>query len=169
MRIKNILMINRAPFERLELELGAENIILLSGINGAGKTTILSYIVDAFYELAKNGYQGEFENRDTKFYRISSSLFSLDTSKPSVVYLRFVLDNGSYADYVDMRGLCSRAEYESLIGLSNIIPYSKIERTLKDSEVAKYWTISDKKLYKACFPAICLRISQPIDMKHHII
>jgi len=144
-------MINRAPFERLELELGAENIILLSGINGAGKTTILSYIVDAFYELAKNGYQGEFENRNTKFYRISSSLFSLDTSKPSVVYLRFVLDNGSYADYVDMRGLCSRAEYESLIGLSNIIPYSKIERTLKDSEVAKYWTISDKKAIQSLF------------------
>ena len=53
MRLKNILLINRAPFEHLELDFGDENINILSGINGAGKTTIISYIVDAFYELAK--------------------------------------------------------------------------------------------------------------------
>ena len=35
MRLKSILIINRAPFDRLEIDLGDENIILLSGINGA--------------------------------------------------------------------------------------------------------------------------------------
>ena len=36
MRLKRIVMINRAPFERLELDFGDENITLLSGINGSG-------------------------------------------------------------------------------------------------------------------------------------
>lgn len=49
MRLQRLIMINRAPFEHLEMEFGNENIVLLSGINDAGKTTIISYVVDAFY------------------------------------------------------------------------------------------------------------------------
>ena len=37
------------------------------GENGAGKTTILSYIVDAFYELARNAFREEFEDKPNKF------------------------------------------------------------------------------------------------------
>lgn len=53
MRLKKAIFINRAPFDKLELNFDNSNIFLLSGVNGKGKTTILSYIVDAFYELAK--------------------------------------------------------------------------------------------------------------------
>lgn len=53
MRLKKLIMINRAPFEKLILDFNDENIAVLSGINGAGKTTIISHIVDAFYELAR--------------------------------------------------------------------------------------------------------------------
>ena len=74
MRLKNIILINRAPFERLELDLGDENVSVLSGINGAGKTTIISHIVDAFYELAKNAFSVEFEDKINKFYRVSSAI-----------------------------------------------------------------------------------------------
>lgn len=151
MRLKSILVINRAPFDRLEIDLGDENIILLSGINGAGKTTILSYIVDAFYELAKKGFSQEFENTSTKFYRLSSGLFSLDSSKASIVYLRFLQDDGSFADYVDIYGVCGQEEYDSLIGIPSKIEYTKIERSIKNNKVVKYWSISDKQAIENSF------------------
>lgn len=53
MRLKKAIFINRAPFDKLELNFDDSNLFLLSGVNGKGKTTILSYIVDAFYELGK--------------------------------------------------------------------------------------------------------------------
>ncbi len=63
MRLKKALFINRAPFDKLELDFDDSNVFLLFDINGKGKTTILLYIVDAFYELAKKGYRNEFENK----------------------------------------------------------------------------------------------------------
>ena len=69
MRLKDILLINRAPFSKLRLSFGSERIALLSGVNGAGKTTIISYIVDAFYELAKQGFHNEFEQIDSVSFR----------------------------------------------------------------------------------------------------
>ena len=78
MRLTKALFINRAPFDKLQLDFDDSNVFLFSGINGKGKTTILSYIVDAFYELAKKGYRNEFENNSNEYYRVSSGLFSLN-------------------------------------------------------------------------------------------
>ena len=145
MRLKKLVMINCAPFERLELDFGDENITLLSGINGSGKTTILSYIVDAFYELAKKGFENEFENKKTKYYRISSSLFSKDRTIPSIVYLRFLLEDGRFADYIDIRDACTQEQYDTLLDIPDKITYSNIEQQLKKQGVNKYWAISDKQ------------------------
>ena len=46
MRLQNIILINRAPFERLDINFDNDNVAVFSGINGVGKTTIISYIVD---------------------------------------------------------------------------------------------------------------------------
>lgn len=55
------LFINRSPFkDNLEISF-KEGVNVLCGINGRGETTILSYIVDAFYEMAKPNYRGSFE------------------------------------------------------------------------------------------------------------
>lgn len=150
MRLEKLLIINRAPFEHLEMEFENENIVLLSGINGAGKTTIISYVVDAFYELAKKGFRNEFEY-DNKFYRVSSSMFSLDGLKPSIVYFRFLKEAGGFEDYIDIRNNCSQAQYESLIAIDNRIPYSKFGKVLENNNVAKYWTLSDKKAIESLF------------------
>lgn len=72
MRLQKAIFFNRAPFNKLELNFDDSNIFVLSGINGKGKTTVLSYIVDSFYELAKQAFQNEFENIANKFYRVSS-------------------------------------------------------------------------------------------------
>lgn len=47
--VDKCLFINRSPFkDNLEISF-KEGVNVLCGINGRGKTTILSYIVDAFY------------------------------------------------------------------------------------------------------------------------
>lgn len=145
MKIKNIIIRNRAPFEDLNLTLSGDDIVVLSGINGSGKTTILSYIVDSFYELAKEGFHNEFEDKPYKYYRVSSDLFSVDSHSVSLVYLRFIKDDGSWADYIDIRGACSKKEYDSIIDIPDKIPFSTIDKQLQDSFVYKYWTITDNK------------------------
>lgn len=49
--IEKMIFHNRAPFKHLELNFKDKDIILLNAVNGGGKTTVLSHIVDAFYEL----------------------------------------------------------------------------------------------------------------------
>lgn len=139
MRLKKALFINRAPFDRLELDFDDSNIFLLSGINGKGKTTILSYIVDAFYELAKMGYQNEFENYPNKYYRISSPLYSLDRQDFSIIYLRFITKDGKENDYIDIRGKGSEQEYLAILGVNDPIPFSCISNALNKNNNVKYW------------------------------
>jgi ABC-type multidrug transport system ATPase subunit len=43
--LRDLFLINRAPFESLRLEFGQNEIVILSGVNGRGKTTIMSCIV----------------------------------------------------------------------------------------------------------------------------
>ena len=145
MRLKKLIMINRAPFDNLALNFDDENIAVLSGVNGAGKTTILSYIVDSFYELAKKAFLNEFEGKSNKFYRVSSGMYSLDMSKASIVYLRFSKDDNSNIDYIDIRGECPEQEYRTMLDIENPIAFSIIKKNLEHKSYTKYWSISDKK------------------------
>lgn len=104
--IDKAIFINRAPFEHLELDFKEKGINVLTAINGKGKTTILSHIVDAFYELARPNFENEFEGRSNKYYRISSPVFNIIPSNPSFVYFIFN-NNGERWDYLDIRNdLC---------------------------------------------------------------
>lgn len=73
----------------MELNFNKNEIAVLSSVNGRGKTTILSNIADAFYEIAKSNFPNEFINKENKFYRVSSPIFNTDLTNPSYVYLRF--------------------------------------------------------------------------------
>ncbi len=120
--LKTIIIVNRAPFEDFRQDFEESGMTVLMGINGKGKTTILSYIADAFYELAKKGFSLEFSGRENSFYRISSSSQSLNSRSPSIVYLRFM---GDFAiDYIDFRGELVNQKYDDFITLENKIPYS---------------------------------------------
>lgn len=145
MRLTKALFINRAPFDKLELDFDDSNIFLLSGINGKGKTTILSYIVDAFYELAKKGYRNEFENYPNAYYRVSSGLFSLNRQTCSIVYLRFVSKDGKENDYIDIRGSITEEEYRTVLGIDNPIPFSNISKNLEKNKNLKYWKNHSEK------------------------
>ncbi len=125
--IKNAFFINRAPFKNLRIDLKEQGINVLSAINGRGKTTILSHIVDAFHEMARPNFTNSYEGKENKFYRFSSSIFCIDQSMPSLVYLRF--NNGiKNIDYIDCRGAFSKEQYDEWINLEDKVDYKNLER-----------------------------------------
>ena len=142
-RLQKVIIFNRAPFERLYLDFSDQNVIVLSGINGAGKTTIISYVVDAFYELARSAFGNEFEDKPYKFYRISSGIYTIDATKISIVYLRFIKTDGSSLDYIDCLGNGSLEEYNAIVDFPDKISFDLIEKQLKKGKVYKHWSISD--------------------------
>ena len=149
------IFVNRAPFEHLELDFKKQGINVLSAINGNGKTTILSHITDAFYELAKKVFHNEFEGRENKYYRLSSSLYNLNLANPSYVYLRFEY-NGEYIDYVDIYNKCTEGQYNSVVTLDSKIEFAQIRNTLSNSNNIKYWSLNDKKKIEDIFSNLVL-------------
>ena len=134
------IFINRAPFEHLVLDFKEKGINVLSAINGKGKTTVLSHIVDAFYEMAKQCYTGSFEGKENKFYRFSSSIFHLDNSRYSIVYFRFKIDV-DFIDYIDCRGKDLTVEnYERTIQLENPIPFERIINRIQSDNCVKVFS-----------------------------
>lgn len=149
--IEKAIFVNRAPFEHLELDFKEKGINVLAAINGRGKTTILSHITDAFYELAKDAFQNSFEGKENKYYRVSSSLYNINFSNPSFVYFRFNLD-GKNVDYIDVRNKCNKEQYDSAITLESKIPFEKIQSSLAETDNIKFWSITDKsEIQKAIF------------------
>ncbi len=93
---------NIAPFGDLTLNFEENDIAVLTAINGKGKTTILSYIVDAFHTIAKDGFLSNFPTPPNKYYRVSSNLDALQENLPAFVYFRFNAGD-HYLDYLYMR------------------------------------------------------------------
>ena len=134
------IFINRAPFEHLVLDFKEKGINVLSAINGRGKTTVLSHIVDAFYEMSKPSYTYSFEGKENKYYRFSAPIFHLNPSKYSIVYFRFK-DGEEMIDYLDCRGRDLTIEnYESEIKLENRIPFEQIRNIILNDNCAKIFS-----------------------------
>ena len=61
--LQKAIFINRAPIKRLELDFTENSISVLTSTNGKGKTTLLSHITDAFYEMARPHFL-DFEGKE---------------------------------------------------------------------------------------------------------
>ena len=142
--LEKAIFINRAPFKHLEIDFKEKGINVLSAINGRGKTTILSHIVDALYELARSHYSNEFEGKENKYYRISTSMFNLVSNEPSFVYFRFIYDDNK-VDYIDIRNKCSQKDYDNAINIVDKIPYNKFSNSFENQSNIKYWHIESNK------------------------
>ena len=141
-KVERCLFVNRAPFrEDLEIVF-KEGVNVLCGINGRGKTTILSYITDAIYEMAKLNFQGSFEGKENKYYRLSSASHLIDSSKPSLAYIRFGIDDKTI-DYIDARGELSEGDYNSLVKYDGKVDYTKIKNGLSSSDTVKTFSCDD--------------------------
>ena len=147
MHIKRIIFINRVPFEHIELNFLENGVNLLSGINGRGKTTILSYIVDALYELAKPNFHDSFKDRKDSFYRFSSGLFTIIKDKPSIVFIEFIDNQGKELQYIDYRGTFSQEEFNKniapILGNQVLIDLQDIDFRLKNNHCAKIFSCKD--------------------------
>ncbi|GLO46543.1 AAA family ATPase [Pseudomonas putida] len=141
--IESLYFQNRSPFDELEVNFSENEIAVLTAVNGRGKTTILSHIVDAFHEMAKNWFPRSFEGKEDKFYRVTSGLNKLNPSLPSVFYLRLNV-GGDLVDYVDVIGDMSEPEYQALM-IENKISYNDFSRSLNDSKTVKHWRIDKDK------------------------
>ena len=150
MYLEKIIFDNRAPFEHLEIDFKNNGVNVITAINGKGKTTILSHIADAFYELARPAYPQEFEGKENKLYRVSSPLYNMTSSKPSIVYFRFKDDEDSY-DYIDVRDICTKEQYDAAIDVDNKIDYNDFQRRLKQQNFSKYWNIQNNDIRKKMF------------------
>lgn len=150
--LEKAVFINRAPFENLRLDLKNHSINVLSAMNGRGKTTILSYIADAFYELAKQVFYTSFEGKENKFYRISFESFTIDHGKSSIVYLRFKY-NGKNIDYIDCRSKnLSLDEYNEKVTIENKIDFKYLQSYLANSMAVKLFSADcDHKKIKNFF------------------
>lgn len=149
--IEKMIFHNRAPFKHLELNFNDKDIMMLNAVNGGGKTTVLSHIVDAFYEMARNYYPGEFEGRQRSFYRVSSSVFNLNSSEASFVYIRFNLD-GEQIDYLDVRDKITDEYYNEAIAIENKIPFSAFSSRLELNNNIKIFSSNlDKQKAKIVF------------------
>ncbi len=135
---------NLAPFEHLELNFDENDVALLSGINGKGKTTILSYIADAYYEMAKKAFKNEFANRSNSYYRVASSIYNINLQEPSFVYIRFFI-NGEFFDYISKHNKCTEEQYKKAINIENGIPYNEIDNKDNNKTLSNNLT-SDKIL-----------------------
>lgn len=143
MKIEKAIFVNRAPFQKVEFDFLESGVNVLSGINGRGKTTVISHIVDVFYEMARSSFSNSFEGKENKFYRYSSDLFNIDGSSYSLFYARFK-DEDKCIDYIDCRGKMTGDEYKENVLLENKIPYEKFSRSLEHNHYVKSFHTIEK-------------------------
>lgn len=148
--LEKIIIYNTAPFENLRLDFTQAGINVLTGLNGRGKTTIISFIVDALIELSKKAFSNEYADKPHAYYRVSSSIFSLNTEKPSLIYIRFK-HNEKNIDYTNIRGNLNSEEYLNIIQIDNPIVYSEFASTLNKEGNVKYCKDSLNKIIEEIF------------------
>ena len=150
MYLEKIIFDNRAPFEHLEIDFKNSGVNVITAINGKGKTTILSHIADAFYELARPAYPQEFEGKENKLYRVSSPLYNITSSKPSIVYFRFK-DGEDIYDYIDIRGNCTKDQYDKIIDINGKIDFNSFTTELSEQKFSKYWKVQNNDIRRKMF------------------
>ncbi len=150
MYLKRALFINRAPFEHLELNFIEKGVNVLSAMNGYGKTTVLSYIVDAFHEMARHNFPTTYEGKEHKLYRLSSDIYNLDIHKHSLLYLRFK-EGEQNVDYVDCRGEMTEQQYNEDVKWGGKIQYKELTSSLKQNKFAKVVSTNNKEKSKTLF------------------
>lgn len=120
--LNRIIIYNRAPFDKLDLSFEENGISVLTGVNGQGKTTIESYIVDSWFEIVRKYFALEFKGFEGTYYRLSSGLYVINTSLPSLVYIRYKMGD-DMVDYLNLEGNVSQIQYNEIVN----IPDKKIE------------------------------------------
>lgn len=146
--VSRIIIYNRAPFDKLNLSFEENGISVLTGINGQGKTTILSYIVDSWFELIRSYYVSEFKGHEDTYHRLASQMYVLDTSKPSIVYIRHKIGD-KFIDYINLEDTISEQEYDEIVDLEGKLSYKSLKEHFEGSGHTKLVSATaDEKFVK---------------------
>lgn len=148
MRIKRIYNRNLGPVENMNIEfhMNSDNTpkpVILVGENGTGKSTVLSNIVDSFYEMARKAYRNVRE-RDGDGYQNYKSIVSSEIKIGQNFMLSFIefseSDNENIVcQYVFKGGKLEYDEFVRETGVDelNIKNKWKNENNIKDIIVLK--------------------------------
>ena len=118
---------NIAPFGYLDLTFNRNDIMIFSGLNGKGKTAVLSYIADAFFEIAKGRYTDVLID-SSKYYRVMSRSDIKNSADFGIVYLRFKYEEKN-VDYISVIGDMKKEVYEDLIKIKDKINFDSFLST----------------------------------------
>ncbi len=140
MYLSKIHLVNQGPIDEFQIEVtDPKQPIIIVGGNGSGKSTVLSYIVDALYELGKQKYNDLLGNISTdNYFRYSGEINRKSDAEYSFALLNFI-DGTTKYPYVETTGLFDAQKYESMyrdiLSTLNIVSSSKnIKATVNEVE-----------------------------------
>jgi len=121
MYLRNLHIRNIGPLEKLDIEFELQENsnpkpVILVGKNGSGKTYTLSYIADAFYELAKQKFSNAVNrtaSMDSPYFRVISGrdINTNSNNSSASAYLRFTNDqNNKEIHYCEKIGSLDEAQ-----------------------------------------------------------
>lgn len=151
MYIKKIVEENVGPIEKAQLEFSfsKENPkpVIIVGENGTGKTTLISNIVDSFYEMAGTAYTDARKQAETEGYEFYKTITPLEIQvgkKYLYSYIQYEDEHGkpSSIDYVFKSGLLSIDDFKNKF--DNISP----QISWKDNDNFKIVTVDSSTVEK---------------------
>jgi hypothetical protein len=136
MYVSSLRFKNVAPIGDISLRAEAGQVINFSSLNGKGKTTILSYLADSFFEIARKADYSDVFTDNTKYYRIASAGNISEGASYSLAYIRFKEGESEY-DYLEVVGTLTEQEYDKDINYPNKIPFHRLSQILSSSTSGK--------------------------------
>lgn len=135
MYLKSLSLENAGPLRSLQLELpfdadGRPKPIILVGRNGAGKSILLSHIVNAMLD-AKNAIYSDGEVEQGKVYKLRSPIYVSHGEKYSSAVLKF--DGGFQQSEIMLKSM--RADFEDFAQFSPLHP---LFRKMEPGENSRY-------------------------------
>ena len=141
MKFKRICSKNMGPTDNIEISfedsnLGTPKPIILVGENGTGKSTIISNIVDSFYEMARTVYDDAVEEEGSGYqYYKAIKLSEIKIGQKYMVCLAEFEDEGKDFQYIFKGGQLTYDEAKQVLNaqLSNIGHWEKGENVKRIS------------------------------------
>lgn len=126
MKLQKIYIENATTIEKIDIDLrfsaeGNPIPLVLVGENGSGKTTVLSFIVDSFLQLASQKYHDVLTSKGSGnlFYRLRSHDVRQGANY-STAYLKFS-DDQKVFETIDRIGVCDLVALKNRIGFGDDI------------------------------------------------
>lgn len=92
--------------------------ILLTGINGAGKTSILANLIDAFVELKRKKYDALQEVEGNNYLKVGKKNFISSGKEYSYIHVDFLYEDKT-ASYIDFARKISAEEFDGKFDKNN--------------------------------------------------